>query len=100
MSDRGGTRSRGPGHGCGGGAPPRRGRGIGGPALRGRDAHMLGTPRGGPSLPSSHDTTIGTKRPSFSTTKKATKVISNHLEVRILQGIMYHYDGKIRILFY
>ena len=103
---RGWGRGRGSGGGGGGGSPargrggdrgghPQRGRGTGGPAPRGRGSHLIGTPsQGGPGLPSSHVTTIGVKRTAFGTAGRAVQVATNHFEVRIPQGIIYHYDGK------
>ncbi|KAK7689674.1 hypothetical protein QCA50_007469 [Cerrena zonata] len=94
MSDRGRGGPRGRGRGEGGGPPPQRGRGIGGPAPRGRGAHLLGTPaQGGPGIPSNHVTAVGVKRSAFGTAGRAIQVITNHFEVKIPQGLIYHYDA-------
>lgn len=77
---------------AGRGAP--RGRGRGAPVLRG------GSSRGGgvvarPGLPNpgNHVATIGVKRTGFGRGGHHTEVYTNHYEVSIPQGIIYHYDG-------
>ena len=92
-------RGWGRGRGSGGGGGPARGRGsdraghpqrgggAGEPAPRGRGSLLIG-------LPSSHVTTIGVKRTAFGTATRAVQVMTNHFEVNVPQGIIYHYDGK------
>ncbi|KAK7695891.1 hypothetical protein QCA50_000530 [Cerrena zonata] len=73
------------------GAPRGRGRGApilrGGPSLRGAPARV-GLPN-----PGDHVSTVGVKRSGFGRGGHPTEVFTNHYEVSIPQGIIYHYDG-------
>ena len=70
-----------------------RGRGRGQvirPALgqTGGSARAPGLPNPGP-----HVATVGVKRTGFGRGGHATEVYTNHYEVTLPQGIIYHYDG-------
>ncbi|KAJ8481770.1 hypothetical protein ONZ51_g5795 [Trametes cubensis] len=77
---RGGARG-----GARGGGPAR------GPAIpaAGRGAPVA---RGGLPDASSHITTVGVKRTGFGTSGRAITVHTNHFEVKIPEGNIYHYD--------
>ncbi|KAI0638149.1 argonaute-like protein [Trametes polyzona] len=68
-----------------GGATPR----GGGPAGRGASGQV--TTAGLPDT-SSHITTVGVKRTAFGTSGRAIQVSTNHFEVQIPEGQIYHYD--------
>ena len=86
------------GHGRGGGD-----RGFGRGGNRGRRGGFPagGPPAGGPvaragsspSLPAPHVEAVGVPRPSYGSAGTSTRVISNHVEVQLTQGMIYHYDG-------
>lgn len=42
---------------------------------------------------SSHITTVGVKRTAFGQSGRALTVWTNHFEVKIPEGKIYHYDG-------
>lgn len=57
---------------------------------------MLGAPaQGVPGIPRSHVTAVGVKRPAFGAAGRAIQVITNHFEMKIPQGLIYQYDGKV-----
>ncbi|KAH9899908.1 argonaute-like protein [Cubamyces lactineus] len=76
-----GARGRG---GARGGGPPR------GPAIpAGRGAPVA---KGGLPDASTHITTVGVKRTAFGSSGRAITVHTNHFEVKIPDGNIYHYD--------
>lgn len=83
----GSARGTGPTRGGRGGA--RGGRGVG-PVITPARA-----PAGRPGLPdaSAHITTVGVKRTAFGSSGRAIQVSTNHFEVKIPEGSIYHYDG-------
>ncbi|EIW61996.1 argonaute-like protein [Trametes versicolor FP-101664 SS1] len=82
----GSARGTGPTRGGRGGA--RGGRGVG-PVITPARA-----PAGRPGLPdaSAHITTVGVKRTAFGSSGRAIQVSTNHFEVKIPEGSIYHYD--------
>lgn len=68
-------------------------RGGGGPARGGRGGPVS---VGGGGLPSTgeHVTTVGVKRLAFGTAGRQVSVFTNHYEIDIPSGIIYHYDGE------
>ncbi|KAI0081731.1 argonaute-like protein [Panus rudis PR-1116 ss-1] len=69
-------------------------RGGGGPARGGRGGPVS---VGGGGLPSTgeHVTTVGVKRLAFGTAGRQVSVFTNHYEIDIPSGIIYHYDVAI-----
>ncbi|CAL1700780.1 unnamed protein product [Somion occarium] len=74
-----------------------RGRGRGAPALRGRGGgpSIGSVPSSGPGIPNQgdHIATVGVKRSAFGSSGRAIEVFTNHYEVSIPQGMIYHYDA-------
>ena len=74
---RGGNRGRGGGFLAGG--PP-----AGGP---------VGHPGSSSSLLAPHVEAVGVPRPSYGNAGTLIRLYSNHVEVQLTQGLIYHYDG-------
>jgi eukaryotic translation initiation factor 2C len=53
----------------------------------------LSAGRTGP-LPAEHVQAIGVKRRGYGNAGKLVRLRSNHIEVNLKQGTVYHYDGK------
>lgn len=70
-----------------------RGRGRAAPILRGGPSRGGAPARIGLPNPGEHVSTIGVKRTGFGRGGHPTEVFTNHYEVSIPQGIIYHYDG-------
>src|SRR6267142_2185101 len=99
-----GGRGRGGDRGRGGFRGDGRGRGD-----RGRGRGDRGAPRGGggrgrgrgaavgpttpPPLPAAHVEALGVKRPGYGNRGQWIALESNHVEVKLSKGIIYHYDG-------
>jgi hypothetical protein len=84
--DRGGGSSGGDRGGfCGGGGFPAGGHPAGGPAV--------GRVGVSPSLPAPHVEAVGVPRPSYGNAGMPISLYSNHVEVQLTQGMIYHYDG-------
>ncbi|KAI0750722.1 argonaute-like protein [Daedaleopsis nitida] len=73
------------------GGPPQQGqgRGRGGPAI----PPSRPPPPGGLPDTSPHITTVGVKRSAFGTSGRTISVFTNHYQVPIPEGNIYHYDG-------
>jgi hypothetical protein len=46
-----------------------------------------------PPLPLDHVDAIGVRRPGYGNAGRYTKLVANHVEVELKQGMIYHYDG-------
>ena len=114
-SDRGDSRGRGNWGGRGRGGPRGgadrggfrggggrgRGRGAGGAVEAGGlplpDIPQLSAGRTGP-LPADHIQAIGVKRQQYGNAGRFIKLRSNHIEVELKPGMVYHYDGMYVVL--
>ncbi len=78
-----------------------RGRGRGGSAGRGRGGSpaITPTPSGSAGLPpaSAHIQTVGVKRSGYGTSGQGIRVQTNHFEVAIPKGLIFHYDGTLSL---
>ena len=87
-STRGGPRGRGASRGRGSA-----GRGSPSPSLVGSGSGNIRSMSSGPGLPAASVTTVGVRRKDFGQAGRQIQVYTNHYEVDIPRGTIYHYDG-------